>query len=230
VNEKLPKDQINSSNAGAELPQEIQNGIIGLNVAIYEYLKGPLNIPGFTNIQTKNKNGLSMTMQSKNGSIKQFVMAKRVSNSCRTVIIGDPTLLLTEIAMPMYMARRLKRTVRVYAHNYEECLIYYENGTKKYPGSSFVIRNGSRYSTDIVNKTTPLNIGDYIMRDLINGDPIIYNRQPSLEIGSMTCMYVKITEYTTFGMNPLLCKLWAGDFDGDAMNGYIFRLPVRVLR
>ena len=48
----------------------------------------------------------------------------------------------------------------------------------------------------------------------------ILNRQPTLNVGSMAIVKLKIGANKTIGINPLLCKNFNADFDGDEMNVY----------
>jgi DNA-directed RNA polymerase beta' subunit len=66
--------------------------------------------------------------------------------------------------------------------------------------------------------------GDVIMRDLIDGDVVIFNRQPSMLGHSMTChKAIILDEGNTIRMNISACVLYSADFDGDAMNLFFAR-------
>lgn len=49
----------------------------------------------------------------------------------------------------------------------------------------------------------------------------ILNRQPTLNTGSMKLMKIRYSKDKTIKLNPLVCKLFNADFDGDEMNVYI---------
>ena len=64
-----------------------------------------------------------------------------------------------------------------------------------------------------------LNEGDIVHRHLMDGDPVLFNRQPTLHRMSMMCHIVKIMkEGNTFRMNVADTKPYNADFDGDEMN------------
>ena len=64
-----------------------------------------------------------------------------------------------------------------------------------------------------------LQEGMIIHRHLVNGDPVLFNRQPTLHRMSMMCHTVKImNEGSTFRMNVADTKPYNADFDGDEMN------------
>ena len=53
----------------------------------------------------------------------------------------------------------------------------------------------------------------------MNGDPVLFNRQPTLHRMSMMCHIVKVMkEGNTFRMNVADTKPYNADFDGDEMN------------
>ena len=64
-----------------------------------------------------------------------------------------------------------------------------------------------------------LNDGDIVHRHLLNGDPVLFNRQPTLHRMSMMCHIVKVMKKgQTFRMNVADTKPYNADFDGDEMN------------
>lgn len=60
-----------------------------------------------------------------------------------------------------------------------------------------------------------LEIGDSVRRHILEGDYVLFNRQPSLHKYSMTGMRVRKSENLTFGLNVAACKIFNADFDGD---------------
>ena len=64
-----------------------------------------------------------------------------------------------------------------------------------------------------------LNNGDVVHRHMLNGDPVLFNRQPTLHRMSMMCHIAKIMHVgSTFRMNVADTKPYNADFDGDEMN------------
>ena len=64
-----------------------------------------------------------------------------------------------------------------------------------------------------------LNEGDVLHRHMLDGDPILFNRQPTLHRMSMMCHVAKIMKKgSTFRMNVADTKPYNADFDGDEMN------------
>ena len=59
-----------------------------------------------------------------------------------------------------------------------------------------------------------LEIGDVVLRHLLENDILIFNRQPSLHRMSMMGHYVKPLDGNTFRLNPTVCGPYNADFDG----------------
>ena len=66
-----------------------------------------------------------------------------------------------------------------------------------------------------------LKFGDIVERHIVDGDPVIFNRQPSLHKMSMMCHRVKVIKdesLNTFRLNVTVTTPYNADFDGDEMN------------
>lgn len=85
-------------------------------------------------------------------------------------------------------------------------------------------RNGKKIKTELrkrKNLNFRLNIGDKISRRLHINDYLVFNRQPTLWIGSMMGLKIIPSNRKTFGINLAIAKSFNADFDGDESNGYI---------
>ena len=60
-----------------------------------------------------------------------------------------------------------------------------------------------------------------VERHLINGDVVLFNRQPSLHKMSMMGHRVKILPFSTFRLNLSVTSPYNADFDGDEMNMHV---------
>jgi DNA-directed RNA polymerase II subunit RPB1 len=60
-----------------------------------------------------------------------------------------------------------------------------------------------------------LRIGDVVNRHLMDGDILLFNRQPTLHRMSMMGHKVKVLPFNTFRMNVSACTPYNADFDGD---------------
>jgi DNA-directed RNA polymerase, subunit A'' (EC 2.7.7.6) len=66
-------------------------------------------------------------------------------------------------------------------------------------------------------------VGSVVEKQLVDGDAVLFNRQPSLHRLSMLCHKVRVLPYRTFRVNPLVCSPYNADFDGDEMNLHVLQ-------
>lgn len=193
-----------------------------------------VGIPKSCQKSKKVTKSLSERLKGKEGRIRGNLMGKRVDYSGRTVIGPDPYINLNEIGVPLIIAKNLSFPEIVTKQNMAYLTELVKNGPTKYPGANVVKRvkindKGDeelksydlKYREAIVN----LEIGDVVERHLINGDILLFNRQPSLHKLSMMGHYVHViptrNDLLTFRMNPSSAKPYNADFDGDEMNVHI---------
>lgn len=163
-------------------------------------------------------------LKSKEGRLRGNLMGKRVDFSARTVITGDPNLSLDEVGVPRSIARTLTfpETVNVYNINKMHELV--RNGPDIHPGAKYVIRDSGE-RIDLRHHKNPgdlqLQIGWKVERHIVDGDYIIFNRQPSLHKESMMGHRVKVMPYSTFRLNLSVTSPYNADFDGDEMNLHV---------
>jgi DNA-directed RNA polymerase subunit A' len=55
--------------------------------------------------------------------------------------------------------------------------------------------------------------GDVVNRHLVNGDIVLFNRQPSLHKMSMLALEIRVIDGSTFRINPDICEPFNADFD-----------------
>ncbi len=159
-------------------------------------------------------------IKGKNGRQRKNLLGKRVFVIARSTIVGDPTLEIDELGIPSHFARTLYVEEIVNDFNREQLTALCIAGLESYPGAQSVERDGRLYALGS-SRTFELRNGDKIRRDLIDGDYVQFNRQPSLMNSNLTGMRAKIIrnpDVKTFLMNVLICKYFNADFDGDQMN------------
>jgi DNA-directed RNA polymerase II subunit RPB1 len=178
---------------------------------------------------------LSQRLGTKEGRIRNNLQGKRVEFSARSVITPDPNISVEELGVPMKVAMNLTFPERVTAFNIDRLYALVQNGPDKYPGAKSVQRaspsggagaseesGGRVISLKHVNtKTIQLFEGDVVNRHLLDGDPVLFNRQPSLHRMSMMCHRVRVLPYSTFRLNVSVTKPYNADFDGDEMNLHV---------
>jgi DNA-directed RNA polymerase II subunit RPB1 len=182
-------------------------------------------IPGINPAQQRTGRllkSLTERLKSKEGRIRGNLMGKRVDFSARSVITPDPNISIDELGVPIKIAMNLTFPVVVNKYNHDQLMEYVRNGPDKYPGAKFIRKNNTTYSLKNISKDTiVLEEGNIVDRHLINGDPVLFNRQPSLHRSSMLCHRVRVMPFNTFRLNVCVCAGYNADFDGDEMNMHI---------
>ncbi len=160
----------------------------------------------------------------KAGRVRGNLMGKRVDFSARSVITPDANIELDELGVPLEIATNLTFPETVNVYNRERLLSYVRNGPDAYPGakSVFMKREKSNFSLRYLNRETiDLREGDVVHRHLIDGDIVLFNRQPSLHKASMMSHRVRVLPYSTFRLNVSATRPYNADFDGDEMNMHV---------
>ena len=170
--------------------------------------------------------GLRQRLKGKEGRIRGNLMGKRVNFSSRTVITPDPVINLDELGVPKRIAIQLTYPEKVTKKNIRRLKNCIRNGTKVYPGARAVFKyaNKKTISLNHIDRTQfsqMLEIGDTVIRHIMNGDWVIFNRQPSLHKMSMMAHRVRILDGLTFRLNISATTPYNADFDGDEMNMHV---------
>ncbi|MGM0590565.1 MAG: DNA-directed RNA polymerase subunit A', partial [Halobacteriota archaeon] len=165
---------------------------------------------------------LSQRLKGKEGRFRGSLSGKRVNFSARTVISPDPTLSLNEVGVPARVAREMTQTMNVTERNIEQARQYVRNGPEGHPGANYVRRpDGRRLKVTEKNceeLSEKVELGWEVNRHLVDGDIVIFNRQPSLHRMSIMAHEVVVMPYKTFRLNTVVCPPYNADFDGDEMN------------
>ncbi|MDS0297617.1 DNA-directed RNA polymerase subunit A' [Halogeometricum sp. S1BR25-6] len=165
---------------------------------------------------------LSQRLKGKEGRFRGSLSGKRVNFSARTVISPDPTLSLNEVGVPERVAREMTQTMNVTQRNLDNAQQFVRHGPEGHPGANYVKRpDGRRLKVTEKNceeLAEKVEAGWEVNRHLIDGDIIIFNRQPSLHRMSIMAHEVVVMPYKTFRLNTVVCPPYNADFDGDEMN------------
>lgn len=132
-------------------------------------------------------------LRSKDGLIRHNILGRRVHGMGRAVIVCDITIPYDSIKIPLEFAKTIQVKETVNDFNKELLMQYVRNGIKQFPGASKItkIRNGKTFSLFFA-KNIVLENGDIVHRDLIDGDIVLFNRQPSLLYTAITAMKIII--------------------------------------
>jgi DNA-directed RNA polymerase II subunit RPB1 len=207
-------------------PNSISNAIEGMTSLLQYFIAMIVNnkVKGAEPLAQRSGRPLQCIMgrlNSKNGRIRGNLMGKRVDFSARSVITGDPNLSIKQLGVPMKIAMNITKPVIVNDLNRDFLLKLIQNGPDVHPGAKILERrNGENISLRYVDRNSiRLENGDKVHRHMIDGDAVLFNRQPSLHRMSMMAHIVKIMKKgDTFRINVSDCAPYNGDFDGDEMN------------
>ncbi len=173
----------------------------------------------------KTLKGVAQRLKGKEGRFRGHLSGKRVDFSARTVISPDPNLSINEVGVPIDVAKVLTVPERVTPWNIEELRKLILNGPEKWPGANYIIRpDGRRIDLRFVDRKAvaeSLTPGFIVERHLMDGDIVLFNRQPSLHRISVMAHVVRVLPYKTFRLNLLVCPPYNADFDGDEMNLHV---------
>ena len=177
----------------------------------------------------QNRSGRSLKtfkqrLHGKDGRIRSNLMGKRVDFSARSVISPDSSLNIEELGVPKKIAMNLTYPEVVNKYNMNKMYQLVRNGCKVYPGAKSYKRGSDGVVWNLEYKNTNsiiLEEGDIINRHLIDGDYVLFNRQPSLHKMSMMAHKVRVMEGNTFRLNVDVCTPYNADFDGDEMNMHV---------
>ena len=202
-----------------------------LQYDIATYIGNDPILPKSEQKNSKQLKSVSERLKGKSGRIRGNLMGKRVDFSARTVITSDPNLSLDELGVPLKIAMNITFPEIVTPYNIDKMTQLIRNGRDIYPGANFVIpynslESGKKTKIDLRyrKKSLKLYYGDIVERHIIDGDPVLFNRQPTLHKMSMMCHKVKVIKndnLNTFRINVTVTTPYNADFDGDEMNMFV---------
>jgi len=171
---------------------------------------------------------ISERVKGKSGRVRCNLMGKRVDFSARSIITSDPYINIDQVGVPKKIAMELTIPEEVTPQNIKFLLELVKNGRDIYPGANFILRSNYRDGKLEVQKIDlkyrkkeiKLNIGDIVERHCVDGDYVLFNRQPTLHKPSMMGHKIQVLDKNlyTFRMNVSVCQPYNADFDGDEMN------------
>jgi DNA-directed RNA polymerase II subunit RPB1 len=170
----------------------------------------------------KPTKSISERIKGKGGRVRSNLMGKRVDFSARSVITSDPYINIDEVGIPKKIAMELTIPEEVTPYNIKELTELVRNGRDEYPGANFVFRTIYKDGKpDILKidlkyrkKSIKLNIGDVVERHSVNGDYVLFNRQPTLHKPSMMGHKLHVLDRDdvhTFRVNVSVCKPYNAD-------------------
>ncbi|RMC11674.1 hypothetical protein DUI87_11796 [Hirundo rustica rustica] len=167
--------------------------------------------------------GFVQRLKGKQGRFRGNLSGKRVDFSGRTVISPDPNLRIDEVAVPIHVAKILTFPEKVNKANINFMRKLVCNGPDVHPGANFIQQRHTQMKRFLKygnreKMAQELKFGDIVERHLIDGDIVLFNRQPSLHKLSIMAHIARVKPHRTFRFNECVCTPYNADFDGDEMN------------
>ena len=195
INEQLPLEIPEI----AEISKEQREMYFNLDLTYYEMIKGTSATNNQVRMMTttnKAPSSIASRIPKKSGRVRKNLMGKRTRMMIRSVLTGDNTLRVDEIGLPIALAQSLQIPETVRSYNKAKLNIYFLNKKTTYPGCSGIQikKTGKFHRIEHLDSKYELQEGDIIHRDLIEGDYIGFNRQPSLLFGNIGSHRIVIME------------------------------------
>lgn len=151
---------------------------------------------------------INKSLSGKEGVFRSSMIGKRVDQSMRTVITGDPNIEIDEILIPRVAALKIRTHEAAHAHNIVLLKEEAAEGKVFWRGRDTKMR-----PEDLVQ-------GESYDRCVRDGDLVYFNRQPSLSKDSFLSFRVSVRkdDANVISMNEMTATPFNGDFDGDEMN------------
>ena len=185
------------------------------------------NLPGIN--QSTHRSGrviksVKERLKGKEGRMRGNLMGKRVDFCARSVITPDPNIKTNELGVPIQIASNLTIPEVVNKYNLTKLSNLVRNSPYKYPSAKSIERIKTKKTISLLYVDTgsiELVEGDIVHRHLLDGDIVLFNRQPSLHKLSMMAHVVKVLPHYTFRLNVSVTTPYNADFDGDEMNMHV---------
>uniref|UniRef100_A0A5S6QTH3 DNA-directed RNA polymerase subunit n=1 Tax=Trichuris muris TaxID=70415 RepID=A0A5S6QTH3_TRIMR len=214
---------VRSSQSGGTTVEKVVESWNYLQMLHAVYLNS--EVPGLPpQMQTRKfTRSLAQRLKGKEGRFRKNLSGKRVDYSGRTVISPDPNLQIFEVGVPVLVAKQLTFPELVCQLNINRLQEAVRNGPHVYPGAMYYTECGSGLKKFLTasnreKAARTLKLGDTVERHMVDGDVVLFNRQPSLHKLSVMGHFVKVLPCRTFRFNECVCTPYNADFDGDEMN------------
>jgi DNA-directed RNA polymerase II subunit RPB1 len=217
--------KLNTGNGQTANPQVIEEWLSLLQYHVATLIDN--EIPGVAPACQRSGRPLKSIRQrlkSKEGRIRGNLMGKRVDYSARSVITPDPGIGIDELGVPIKIAINLTYPEKVTKYNKERLERVVKNGPYKHPGAKSVKKEETGMTISLKHidvSNLSLNEGDIVNRHIMDGDVVLFNRQPSLHKMSMMAHKIRVMKGSTFRLNVSVTPPYNADFDGDEMNMHV---------
>lgn len=184
--------------------------------------------------------GIFALISGKEGIARQETQGKRVRNVGRSVATpasvwapdGNKKMIIRvdEVGVPKIMARELTRKLTVVDFNIEQLQKDLDSGLVRRIKPVSGRFKGFTISVDDSSfkrhyRGYQLRLGDEVVRQLKDGDYVMYHRGPTLETSNFLVLKAKITEEDVNRVNPSIVNAMNLDFDGDETQVHVLQTP-----
>ncbi len=180
-------------------------------------------VPVARHRSTRPLKTLAQRLKGKEGRLRYNLSGKRVNFSARTVITPDNYISMDELGVPQKMAEVLTVPFYVTKWNIEYAKKLLSNTS--YPTVlNHISKDGTRKRVADMNREellAALQPGDIIDRQLMDGDVVLFNRQPTLHRISINAHIARVLPGNTFRVHLASVTPYNADFDGDEMNMHV---------
>ena len=181
--------------------------------------------------------GLAVGNDKVHSITRGHISSKRCDMNARTVIAADPFLDIGYVGVPHTFCKTLTYPERVTDFNltWLQCMV--RGGVNALHGANTIIKknDNSVYSLNSQAKiglygatvehrkefAQRLEVGDIVERHLVEGDPVVMNRQPTLHEGSIMGHRCKPVSGNAFMLPLDDVNSYNADCDGDEMNMHV---------
>lgn len=207
LNNQIPKEM------PANIDIDLHAKMVLIDLTFFEMIQGSSGTGSQLKLVTntnKVSNSIASRIPKKQGRLRANLMGKRTRKMARSVISGDKALRPDQVGVPkmIAMGAYIQETVRPW--NRDRLTVYFLNGPKVYPGCSKIKRKDTGYEhyVESISRDYILQDGDIIWRNIVDGDTVGFNREPSLLYCSIAMLTVKIVDGFTLRINSSVCVLF----------------------
>ncbi|EQD41484.1 DNA-directed RNA polymerase subunit alpha [mine drainage metagenome] len=180
-------------------------------------------VPVARHRSTRPLKTLAQRLKGKEGRLRYNLSGKRVNFSARTVITPDNYIGMDELGVPLKIAENLTVPLYVTKWNFDYAKSILSNSS--YPMvMNHISKEGVRKRVADTNREellAALKPGDILDRQLMDGDIVLFNRQPTLHRLSILAHIAHILPGNTFRLHLSATIPYNADFDGDEMNMHV---------
>lgn len=173
-----------------------------------------------------SNDSLAKRYKGKRGRIRHHLIGKRAGGSARTVITGSPNDDVRRVGIPLCVCKKLDFPTPVNAYNVDHLTDLVRNGPDNYPGANAIVKlDGTEIDLRHVNRDLiELQQGWIVKVHILDGDPVVINRQPTLHCYGMIGLLARpllAPDQNTFQLHVCVLPGLNGDHDGDEVNCYV---------